>query len=297
MNVNFEYYKFFYYVAKYKNFTKAARAIGSSQPNLTRAVNCLEDETGCTLFIRTNKGVKLTPEGEQLYSHVSAAMAQLTAAEREMSEKTSLEHGSISIGATETALNIFLLDHLRDFHLQYPGIRLKLSSHSAPQAVKAARNGEIDFAVVTTPAAVEAPLTMIPLRAFREILIGGKTFSALENRELSLADLKKYPLIMLSRESMTWKFYHDMFLSHKLELHPDTEAASADQILPLVKSGLGLAFIPEPMAREALSRREIVTIKLEETIPERQVCMVYDPQHPMSAAARKLQQTILEAIS
>ena len=43
MNVNFEYYKIFYYVAKYQNFTKAARALNNSQPNITRAMNCLED--------------------------------------------------------------------------------------------------------------------------------------------------------------------------------------------------------------------------------------------------------------
>ena len=42
MNVNFEYYRIFYYVAKYHNFTKAAHTLGSSQPNVTRAMNCLE---------------------------------------------------------------------------------------------------------------------------------------------------------------------------------------------------------------------------------------------------------------
>ena len=34
MDINFEYYKIFYYVAKYCNFTKAARALGNSQPCL-----------------------------------------------------------------------------------------------------------------------------------------------------------------------------------------------------------------------------------------------------------------------
>ena len=42
MDINFEYYKIFYYVAKYCNFTKAARALGNSQPNVTRAMNNLE---------------------------------------------------------------------------------------------------------------------------------------------------------------------------------------------------------------------------------------------------------------
>lgn len=109
MNVNFEYYKIFYYVAKYGSFTKAARALGSTQPNVTRAMNCLEQQLHNTLFIRTNRGIQLTPEGEQLYTHVSVAMAQLFIAEEELSDSASLTHGSVTIGATETALNIFLL--------------------------------------------------------------------------------------------------------------------------------------------------------------------------------------------
>ena len=61
MNVNFEYYKIFYYVAKYENFTKAARVLGNSQPNITRAMNSLEQQIHSTLLVRTNRGVQLTP--------------------------------------------------------------------------------------------------------------------------------------------------------------------------------------------------------------------------------------------
>ena len=67
---------------------------------------------------------------------------------------------------------------------------------------------------------------------------------------------------------------------------------TADQILPLVKSELGLAFLPQPMAREALLKKEIVQIPLVEEIPERYICLVYDSQHPMGAAARELKNAI-----
>ena len=76
-NVNLEYYRIFYHVAKYENFTKAARILGSNQPNVTRAMNRLEEEIGCVLFIRTNRGIRLTPEGEHLYAYVKGAMAQI----------------------------------------------------------------------------------------------------------------------------------------------------------------------------------------------------------------------------
>ena len=51
MDVNFEYYKIFYYVAKYHNFTKAAQALSNSQPNITRAMNCLEQQLNTTFLM------------------------------------------------------------------------------------------------------------------------------------------------------------------------------------------------------------------------------------------------------
>lgn len=221
-------------------------------------------------------------------------MSQLQAAEAELTASMGLENGSISIGASETALNIYLLDKLRAFHMQHPGIRLKIYNHSTPQAIRSIKNGEIDFAVVSTPTNADDPLKEIHVQSFRDILVGGRTFTALGGQELSLAELQNYPLICLGRETMTWQFYHDLFLSHGLELNPDTEVATADQILPLVKSDLGLAFLPESMAQEALRQRRIVQIRLREKIPERQICMVYDRQHPLSAAAQRLKNDILE---
>ncbi len=294
MNVNFEYYKIFYYAAKYKNFTKAANVLGIGQPNVTRAMNCLEQEIHCTLFIRTNRGVKLTPEGAQLFEHVAVAMSQLQAAETELTASMGLENGSISIGASETALNIYLLDKLRTFHMEHPGIRLKIYNHSTPQAIRSIKNGEIDFAIVSTPTNADDPLKEIHVQSFQDILVGGRTFAALGSQELTLAELQNYPLICLGRETMTWQFYHDLFLSHGLELTPDTEAATTDQILSLVKSDLGLAFLPESMAQEALRQHRIVQIRLREQIPERQICMVYDRQHPLSAAAQQLKNDILQ---
>lgn len=292
MYVTWDYYKVFYYVAKYQNFTKAARVLGSNQPNVTHTMNRLEEQLGCVLFIRSNRGVTLTPEGELLYARVSSAAVQIQEAEEELSASATLEHGSISISATETALNIYLSDKLRAFHEDFPKIRLRISNHSTPQAVQAVRNGEVDFAVVSTPAEAEAPLNIVELESFREILVGGRTFTALASQTLSLKELSAYPLISLSEESMTRAFYRQFFLEHDAVLRPDTEAATTDQMLTLVRSELGLAFVPEPMTRNALKSREIVQLTLREEIPARSVCLVYDRHRPLNTAARAFREQL-----
>ena len=287
MNVNFEYYRIFYYVAKYRNFTKAARVLGNSQPNITRAMNCLEQQIHATLFIRTNRGVQLTSEGEELYNYVSAAMAQIFAAEEALSENDGLLYGNIVIGTSETALNIFLVDQLKSFHQSYSGIRLKIYNYSTPQALEAVRSGKVDFAVVSTPVETAGPLKVTSLASFQDILVGGRTFEHLTSRAVSLSEFKEYSLMGLGRETMTYKFYNRFFMTHGQEFAPDIEVATTDQILLMVKSELGLAFVPEPMTRESLKKEEIVTIQLQEEIPIREICLVYDYQHPLNSAARQ----------
>ena len=68
MAVPYDYYRIFYYVAQHKSFTKAAEALGNNQPNITRCMNNLEQDLGCKLFIRTNRGISLMPEGLPLRS-------------------------------------------------------------------------------------------------------------------------------------------------------------------------------------------------------------------------------------
>ena len=144
------------------------------------------------------------------------------------------------------------------------------------------KNGEVDFAVISTPAEVEQGLKMVELRPFYEVLVGGKTFTALASRRLG-------------DESMTRSFYRQFFLDHDAVLRPDTEAATTDQMLTLVKSELGLAFVPEPMAKELLARGEIVELHLQEIIPSRSICLVYDHHRPLNTAARKFQQMLTKA--
>ena len=294
MYVDWEYYKIFYYVAKYQNFTRAARVLGNNQPNITHSMNRLESQLNCVLFIRSNRGVTLTPEGEMLYSRIASAAVQIQDAEEELSASATLEHGAISISATETALNICLSEKLRAFRAAYPGIRLRISNHSTPQAVQAVKNGEVDFAVISTPAEVEPGLKLVELMPFYEILVGGRTFDGLTGRPLTLKELADQPIISLSDGSMTRSFYRQFFLDHDAVLRPDTEAATTDQMLTLVKSELGLAFVPEPMAREALTRGEIVQLHLQEIIPSRSICLVSDRHRPLNTAARKFQQMLTE---
>ena len=77
MEISLDYYRVFYHTARCGSITRAAELLYSNQPNVTRVIKLLESELGCQLFSRTNRGVRLTPEGERLYQRVAAAYEQL----------------------------------------------------------------------------------------------------------------------------------------------------------------------------------------------------------------------------
>jgi len=295
MNTNYEYYRTFYYAAKYQSFTKAANILGSNQPNVTRTINRLEQELGCKLFLRSRQGAVLTPEGSRLFNHVEIAIGQLTAGEQELMEGTGLQGGSVALGASETALNLFLLEQLSLFHEKYPGIRLRISNHSTPQAIKALREGAVDLAVVTTPANAEKALHETKLASFHEILIGGRAFSRLAEKPFHYTQLSQYPLIMLGRDTMTYDFYNQLFLKRGLVLQADTEAATADQLLPLAIGNLGLAFVPEPLASQALERGEVYRIPLEGAPIQRHIILLSDHRRALSTAGREMERLLCSA--
>ena len=290
--VSFDYYRIFYFVAQYKSFTKAAEILSNNQPNITRCMNNLEAELECRLFIRSNRGVTLTPEGQKLYQHVSIAYEQLFTGEYELKKDKSLESGLITIGASETALRLMLLDRLEAFHEKYPGVRLKISNHSSPQAIRALEHGLVDFALVTTPLKIKKPLQKTVLASFREILLAGLKYADFASNMHSLEELSDIPFISLGHDTSTRDLYIQYFLRHNLPFHPDMEAATTDQILPMIQHNLGIGFYPENLAAESIARGEVLPLRLVEPVPERQVCLVRDRQRPRSIAVRKLIDTL-----
>ena len=173
MDINFEYYKIFYYVAKYRNITKAATAMGSNQPNVTRIMKLLESQLNCRLFVREARGVSLTPEGERLYSHVEIAYRHLWNAQEELFSREGPGCGTIEIGTTETALYLFLLEALHGFKTKYPAIRIKIHNHTTPETVRHLASGRLDLARITTPFEAQGTVLCETVSDFQEILAGG----------------------------------------------------------------------------------------------------------------------------
>lgn len=296
MNSNFEYYKIFYYVAKYENLTKAAMALKTSQPAVTRTIHKLEGELGCRLFTRSKTGMKLTPEGRTFYGYVAAGCAQFFKGENDLSNLISLENGTIYISATETALHCYLFQAMEEFNSLYPNVRFKILNNSTTESVNAVKEGKVDLAFVSANLQVAKPLRMKILRKYRDILIAGMRFEELKagKEELSLKELVSYPWISLTAETITRRFLNEYFEKNGLTFAPDMELATTDMILPAVRHNLGLGFIPAEFADAELKSGQVFEIKVKEKLPERNIVLIYDMEYPQSIAAKEFQKFLKE---
>ena len=74
MSVNFEYYKAFFYVVKYKKISTAAEKLYVSQPAVTQTIQKLEEQMGGALLVRTKAGIELTEFGRKLYEIIKESV-------------------------------------------------------------------------------------------------------------------------------------------------------------------------------------------------------------------------------
>ena len=95
MVANLEYFKVFYYVAKHGSVTKAANELAISQPAVSQSLRQLEKSLGVSLFARASRGVKLTGEGQLLYSYVEKGYEQIEQGVEKVSRMQNLELGEI----------------------------------------------------------------------------------------------------------------------------------------------------------------------------------------------------------
>lgn len=291
MYISYDYYRVFYYVAKYGNVSQAAKLLLNNQPNMTRTIKKLEAELGCPLFLRSKKGMKLTPEGERLYEHIRIAMEHIDAGEAELTENRNLQNGTVYIAASEVALRCLLLPVLKKYRLLYPGIHFRISNHSTPQAVAALKDGSADIAVVTTPTVHTASLAEIVVRPIAEVAVCSPYFKELADKQITLADLTEFPLISLGKDTKSFEFYSALFTAHGLSYKPDIEAFTADQILPMVEADLGIGFVPEEFLRDGDG---LCRIRLKEQIPKRNIVLIKRKEQPLSVAAKELERMIRE---
>lgn len=290
MNINLEYYKIFYYVASCGGITAAADKLCISQPAVSQSVKQLEKQIGGALFVRTPKGVRLTPEGRTLFGYVRKGYETILLGEEQFRRMNDLENGEIRIGASDMTLKFYLLPFLERFHERHPGIKVIVTNAPTPETLRRLSEGRIDFGVVSSPVEEQPDLVMRPVREIEDVFVAGGRYAALKHRTVPYKELEQVPLICLEKDTSTRRHMDRHLARIGVTLKPEFELATSDMIVQFALRNLGIGCVVRDFAKEYLENGELFEILFERKIPKRRMCVVTARRNPISTAAANLLQ-------
>jgi DNA-binding transcriptional LysR family regulator len=286
MNIDFELYKVFFYVATHRSFSAASGKLFLSQSAVSQSIRLLEDKLGCRLFNRSTKQVQLTYEGELLFQHIEKAFHLIKAGERSIAEIHSLDQGEIHIGASDTICKYYLLAYLKQFAGQYPRIKIKITNRTSPVCLDLLHKGLVDIAVVNLPDGKEQKNTAVKkLKLLQDVFVAGQAYQQLQNQKLQLKDLEQYQLLMLEKNTVTRDFFDMLLKQHNVAVTPEIELGSLDLVIELTKIGLGLSFITREFIQNEIASGELFILDIQETIPARWLGIATNETLPLTVAA------------
>lgn len=288
MDINFELYKVFYYVAKHLSFSAAANELYISQSAVSQAVKLLEEKLNTKLFFRSTKQVQLSDAGHLLFTHVEQAFHFLKTGERGISELHSLEQGELKIGASDTICKYYLLPYFKQFNQLYPKIKINVTNRPSPVCVDLLKKRLVDISVVNLAPERSYPnMTISKCTLLHDVFIASHAFTHLQDKTLTLEDIASLPILTLEKNTTTRRFLDSLFALHNVSFQPEIQLGSVDLMMELTKIGLGVSFLSREYIQKELADNQLFTLSLTTEIPPRELGIITHDCLPVSIAAQK----------
>ena len=275
MNINLDLYKVFYHVAKNKNITKAANELNITQPGISKAIKNLEEQLGCSLFIRTKSGVILTDEGKVFFDQIKQAIEIIDNAEDKLKEMIDLDFGSLNIGVSNTIVKKYLMPYIKEFHDKYPNIKITIYTNPTFHLIQRMRNGLIDFIILNMPYDVPSDMDSYKLTDVHDCFIATDKFIELKDKVIPLRDLNNYPLILISQGSNTRYSLDNFTSSLGFSLNPEMDLSSYSLVTDFTKMGFGIGIATKEYLDNEIEDGTLFEVKTEPELPTRYIGVMH----------------------
>ena len=278
----------FYHVAKTEQISKAAEILNVSQPAISQQIKSLEDQIGFKLFSRSKKGVKLTQEAEEIFAYCKNIFAQVESINHTLQNISSLDTGTLRIGASDTICKYYLIDKLKTFEELYPKIRYRVTNCTTNESLTLLKNNDVDIAFVHTPV-TNQNFTFRPCLTLEDYFVCSKDFDCSQIKELS--DLTKYRTLLLEKSSHSRKSLDSNLLRYNVELRPKFELASLDLLIEFAKKNMGIICVSKQYIKKELETQELKIIPLKEKLDLRSISLAFD-NNTISHAAKRFMEIL-----
>jgi DNA-binding transcriptional LysR family regulator len=248
-----------------RNLTQAAQRCFISQPSISAAIANLEAELGTTLFIRHKKGVAPTAAAEQLYSVARRVIDEVDAARNLF--RTQAVRPSLTLGLMRT------LDLPRTIAL------LKPLTGQADLALRLVGPNDAADARIISKSQLGAEEHFIPLWVDRYVAALPPSHPLTLKDRLRTSDFAGIAMIDRCHCEQS-----EFFKGAAQTRQTVAIAESEDWAMALVAAGVGVAIVPEGVAR---AHPDVVVREIEVDV-RRQVGLAYSAARPPSDALQKL---------
>ena len=273
----------FYHVAKTEQISKAAEIPNVSQPAISQQIKTLEGQIGFKLFSRSKKGVKLTNEAQEIFSYCKTIFSQVESINHTLENISSLDIGTLRIGASDTICKYYLIDKLKAFEELYPKIRYRVTNCTTTESLNLLKNNDVDIAFVHTPVANQF-FTFQHCLTLEDFFVCSKDFDCSNITELK--DLTKYRTLLLEKSSHSRKFLDANLLRYNVELRPKFGLASLDLLIEFAKKNMGIICVSKQYIKKELEAQELKIIPLKEKLDLRSISLAFDKDTISQAAKR-----------
>lgn len=275
MNINLDLYKVFYHVAKNKNITKTANELNITQPGISKAIKNLEEQLGCSLFIRTKSGVLLTAEGKVFFDQIKQAIEIINNAEDKLKEMIDLDFGSLNIGVSNTIVKKYLMPYIKKFHDKYPNIKITIYTNPTFYLIQRMRNGLIDFIILNMPYDTPGDMETYKLIDVHDCFVTTDKYPELKNKILPLKELNKYPLILVSKGSNTRYSLDNFTNSLGFTFIPEMDLSSTSLVVDFTKMGFGVGIATKEYLDNELGDGSLFEVKTNPKLPTRYIGVMH----------------------
>lgn len=283
-------------VAECGSLSRAARALGISQPGLTRSIKRLEEELGAALLSRRPRGVELTQAGVALQRHANAVRVQLVDAAGEVASLARRRDAVVRVGAGPSWLNHLLPAVVARAVAKDPSLRVEVTSGQADRLFAALREGHIDVVLGAMPeGAAGVGLSFIELTRDDVWVVARRGHRLADKKSISLEELTRERWVLAGPEMFLRRRLDSLLASQGLSLPaPAVEADSTAFILSVVQCSDLLGITTSDMMQGAAGRR-IVRLNVRHAAMHRPTGIVRRSKTMLSAAAEEFVKAIRQA--
>jgi DNA-binding transcriptional LysR family regulator len=144
-------------IGRFRNFTRAAEALGISTPALSKSIHAIERSLDAPLFERSRRGVSPTVFGEVVLAGAGPAIRGVEHILEELRRVRGLETGTISVGAGPYPLELSVATAAFRLARRHPSLQLRLFHGDWEMLTRRVLDGTLDVAVAELTAASQVP--------------------------------------------------------------------------------------------------------------------------------------------